>query len=301
MHCRQSGGLNNPSPARKHLDAASVLFATNATASLYKCPADDVQSGSADLRKTKTVMTRKADNTKSRGHFFAGAALGALALLPMLWQLPAHSAEAAVSIPAPAVDEPTPDAKSEQAVVAGGCFWGIQGVFQHVKGVTRAVSGYTGGESSTAHYEDVGTGSTGHAESVQITFDPHQISYGQLLQIYFSVAHDPTQLNRQGPDRGSQYRSTVFPMNAAQQKVAADYIVQLDKSHAYSNAIVTTVETGKSFYPAEAYHQDFLARNPTYGYIVYNDLPKIDNLKRLFPDRYREQPVLVIAPSVAGQ
>jgi peptide-methionine (S)-S-oxide reductase len=203
------------------------------------------------------------------------------------------SAESAVMVPAPAGDEPVSGAETETTVLAGGCFWGIQGVFEHVKGVTRAVSGYTGGASSSARYEDVGLGSTGHAESVQITFDPKQVSYGQLLQIYFSVAHDPTQLNRQGPDRGTQYRSAIFPVNETQQKVAAAYIAQLDKSQIFASAIMTTVEPGKTFFSAEAYHQDFLANNPGYAYIVVNDLPKIANLKRLFPDRYREQPVLV--------
>jgi peptide-methionine (S)-S-oxide reductase len=219
--------------------------------------------------------------------------LCALGLLPLTWQFSARSVELAVSIPAATIDEPPVDAPSETAVVAGGCFWGVQGVFQHVKGVIKAVSGYAGGANSTAHYEDVGMGTTGHAESVQITFDPHQITYGQLLRIYFSVAHDPTQLNRQGPDSGAQYRSTIFPTDEAQQKVAFAYIAQLQRSGAYSHPIATTIEDGKSFYPAEAYHQDFLAHNPTYGYIVVNDLPKIENLKQLFPDRYRQQPVLV--------
>ncbi len=203
------------------------------------------------------------------------------------------SAESAVVVPAPAGDEPLSGAETETAVLAGGCFWGIQGVFEHVKGVTRAVSGYTGGASSSARYEDVGLGSTGHAESVQVSFDPKQVSYGQLLQVYFSVAHDPTQLNRQGPDRGTQYRSAIFPVNETQQKIASAYVAQLDKSRVFAGPIVTTVEPDKSFYPAEAYHQDFLVNNPGYGYIVVNDLPKVANLKRLFPDWYREQPVLV--------
>jgi peptide-methionine (S)-S-oxide reductase len=166
-----------------------------------------------------------------------------------------------------------------------------------VKGVTRAVSGYTGGEQATAHYEMVGTGETGHAESVQITFDPRQISYGRILQIYFSVAHDPTELNRQGPDEGTQYRSTIFPADAAQAKVAKAYIAQLNQAHAFDAAIVTTIEPDRKFYPAEDYHQDFLTRNPDYPYIVYNDLPKIEALKRLFPELYRADPVLVMAAS----
>jgi peptide-methionine (S)-S-oxide reductase len=205
------------------------------------------------------------------------------------------AAEDAYVIPAPAVDERAAPAASEVAVLAGGCFWGVQGVFQHVAGVTRAVSGYTGGEADTAHYEMVGSGDTGHAESVQITFDPTKISYGKILQIYFSVAHDPTELNYQGPDTGTQYRSTIFPMNDEQAKVAKAYVAQLDQAHVYGDAVVTTIEPGKTFYPAEDYHQDFLTLNPTYPYIVFNDLPKIDNLKRIFPDLYRADPVLVMA------
>jgi peptide-methionine (S)-S-oxide reductase len=224
-----------------------------------------------------------------------GAGLAALLLLGAfgLWALPAAADSPA--LPAPASDEPAGQATSETTVVAGGCFWGVQGVFQHVKGVTRAVSGYAGGEKDTAHYEMVGTGETGHAESVQITFDPRQITYGRILQIYFSVAHDPTELNRQGPDEGTQYRSTIFAANAEQAKVAKAYIAQLGQAHAFDAAIVTTIEQGRSFYPAEDYHQDFLARNPDYPYIVYNDLPKIEELKRLFPDLYRPDPVLVMA------
>jgi peptide-methionine (S)-S-oxide reductase len=223
----------------------------------------------------------------------AGATLVALLLLVAFRQT-AYSAERPISIAPPAIDEPATQATSETAVIAGGCFWGVQGVFEHVKGVTRAVSGYTGGTRGTAHYEDVGMGTTGHAESVQITFDPSQISYGQILQIHFSVAHDPTQLNRQGPDSGTQYRSAIFPANEMQQHVAEGYIAQLGNASAYPRPIVTTIEMGKSFYPAEDYHQDFLARNPDYGYIVVNDLPKIDNLRRLFPERYRDRPSLVM-------
>jgi peptide-methionine (S)-S-oxide reductase len=178
-------------------------------------------------------------------------------------------------------------------VIAGGCFWGVQGVFQHVAGVTNAVSGYAGGAQSTATYEQSGSGRTGHAESVQVTFDPKQVSYGQLLHIFFSVAHDPTELNRQGPDTGSQYRSTIFAANAEQAAVAKAYIAQLDGAHVFRKPIVTTIEMGRTFYKAEQYHQDFLVLNPTYPYIVYNDLPKVENLKRLFGDRYRAKPVLV--------
>jgi peptide-methionine (S)-S-oxide reductase len=168
-------------------------------------------------------------------------------------------------------------------------------VFQHVKGVTNAVSGYAGGDKKTAQYEVVGSGRTGHAESVRITFDPRQISYGRILQIYFSVAHNPTELNRQGPDVGTQYRSAIFPTNAEQAQIAKAYIGQLNQAHAFDAAIVTKIEPGKEFYPAEDYHQDFLTLHPTYPYIVYNDLPKIDDLNRIFPDLYRADPVLVAA------
>jgi len=201
--------------------------------------------------------------------------------------------ETARPIPPPAIDEAKGPAASEVAVLAAGCFWGVQGVFQHVKGVTSAVSGYAGGEQDTAHYERVGSGRTGHAESVQVTFDPRQVSYGRLLQIYFSVAHDPTELNRQGPDVGPQYRSTVFPTSVEQANLAKAYIAQLNQARVFDRPIVTTIEPGRAFYPAEAYHQDFLTRNPTYPYIVINDLPKIDDLKRLFPELYRSDPVLV--------
>ena len=198
-----------------------------------------------------------------------------------------------LALPAPAVDVAATQASSAVMVLAGGCFWGVQGVFQHVKGVTNAVSGYAGGAKHTATYEQTNDGTTGHAESVQITFDPRQISYGQLLHVFFSVAHDPTQRNRQGPDTGTQYRSTIFPANAEQAAVAKAYIAQLDGTHAFKKAIVTTIEMDRPFYTAEKYHQDFLVRNPTYPYIVYNDLPKIANLKRLFPDLFRATPVLV--------
>ncbi|OQM74958.1 peptide-methionine (S)-S-oxide reductase [Pseudaminobacter manganicus] len=223
------------------------------------------------------------------------AMLAAFALAAVsLCTMPAFAAEDAVKIPPPAIDE-KPAAGTETAVLAGGCFWGVQGVFQHVKGVTRAVSGYAGGSKDSAVYETVSSGRTGHAESVEITYDPSKITYGRLLQIYFSVAHNPTELNYQGPDRGTQYRSTIFAETPAQKKVAKAYIAQLGKTGAFGRPIVTTVETGKTFYPAEAYHQDFLERNPTYPYIVYNDLPKIGNLKSTFPDLFREKPILVMA------
>jgi peptide-methionine (S)-S-oxide reductase len=200
--------------------------------------------------------------------------------------------EDAVLIPPPTLDEVT-QAHSETAVFAGGCFWGVQGVFQHVKGVQKAVSGYAGGAANTAEYERVSEGDTGHAESVQVTFDPTQVSYGSLLQIYFSVAHNPTELNRQGPDSGTQYRSALFPVNAEQQKVAQAYVAQLDAAHVYSKPIVTKLESYNGFYPAEDYHQDFLTEHPSYPYIVINDMPKVANLKQVFAQRYQEKPVLV--------
>lgn len=203
-------------------------------------------------------------------------------------------AEKAVILPPPALDEST-QARSETAVFAGGCFWGVQGVFQHVKGVKNAVSGYAGGAANTAQYERVSNGNTGHAESVEVTFDPAQVSYGTLLQIYFSVAHNPTELNRQGPDSGTQYRSAIFTKNAEQQRVAQAYITQLDAAQVFDKPIVTKLETFNGFYPAEEEHQDFLTEHPTYPYIVINDLPKVAQLKQLYPARYQEQPVLVKA------
>jgi peptide-methionine (S)-S-oxide reductase len=196
-------------------------------------------------------------------------------------------------VPPPAIDEASSGRSSEVAVIAGGCFWGIQGVYQHVKGVTSAVSGYAGGQEDTAQYEMVGTSRTGHAESVRIVFDPRVVSYGRILQIFFSVAHDPTELNRQGPDDGPQYRSAIFPAGDDQARVAKAYIQQLNDAHAFPADIVTSVEPGKQFYRAEAYHQDFLERHPSYPYIVVNDLPKVADLKRVFPDLYRAKPVLV--------
>lgn len=204
------------------------------------------------------------------------------------------SAETARRLPPPAVDE-TSGASREVAVLAGGCFWGVQGVFQHVDGVISAVSGYAGGSRDTAQYEATSSGRTGHAESVQITFDPHRITYGRLLQIYFSVAHDPTELNRQGPDVGTQYRSTVFPQNPEQSRIAAAYIAQLNATKVFPTPIVTTIEPGKEFYPAEPHHQDYLTLHPHQPYIVFNDLPKVQALKKWYPDSYRETPVLVAA------
>lgn len=225
----------------------------------------------------------------------AAAAAGLLYLFDARLTIAPSGAEEARVIPAPTVDEPAGLRVSETVVLAGGCFWGVQGVFQHVAGVTSAVSGYAGGAEDTAQYEMVSTGTTGHAESVAVTFDPHKITLGRLLQIYFSVAHDPTELDRQGPDTGPQYRSAIFPTNPEQASVAQAYIDQLEAAGAFDAPIVTRIEPDKTFYPAETYHQDFLERNPTHGYIVRNDLPKIESLKRLFPELYRADPVLVAA------
>lgn len=208
----------------------------------------------------------------------------------------AQAAEPAVVIPAPALDAPAGNGL-QTVVLAGGCFWGVQAVFQHTKGVTSVVSGYAGGEKQTAHYEMVGTGRTGHAESVQVTFDPQQISYGKILQIYFSVAHNPTELNYQGPDSGTQYRSAIFYANDEQKGVAGAYITQLDKALVFGEPIVTKLEPLRGFYPAEDYHQDFAVLHPSYPYIVFNDAPKVENLKKLFADLYRDTPVTVMASS----
>jgi peptide-methionine (S)-S-oxide reductase len=214
----------------------------------------------------------------------------------------ARAQEPAVAIPPPTLDAAAPAAGGLQTIVlAGGCFWGVQGVFEHTKGITQAVSGYSGGSKETAHYEMVGTERTGHAESVQVTYDPKQISYGKILQIYFSVAHNPTELNFQGPDSGPSYRSAIFFANDEQKRIAEAYIAQLDKTHLFNRAIVTKLEPLTGFYPAEDYHQDFLVLHPTYPYIVFNDLPKVDNLKRLFPDNYRAEPVTVMASSKPSQ
>jgi len=217
------------------------------------------------------------------------------ALVPAL----ASCAESATTIPAPKLDEPAAASGSETAVLAGGCFWGVQAVFQHVKGVTQVLSGYAGGQSSTAQYDTVSSGRTGHAESVKITFDPHKVSYGRILQIYFSVAHDPTQLNRQGPDSGTQYRSAIFAMNDQQKSVAQQYVAQLDRAGVYAHPIATRIDPFNGFYPAEDYHQDYATLHPNQPYIAFNDLPKVENLKRLYPDLYQATPVLVVATHAA--
>jgi len=194
---------------------------------------------------------------------------------------------AAVPIPPPAVDAALASAKSQQtAVISGGCFWGVQAVFQHVKGVISATSGYSGGAANTAEYERVSNGDTGHAESVKIVYDSSRITYGQLLRVFFSVAHDPTELNRQGPDTGSQYRSSIFYASDEQKRVAEAYIAQLDQAKVFPRPIVTQVVPLKAFYPAEAYHQDYAALHPDNPYIVYNDAPKVAHLRQEFPDLY---------------
>jgi peptide-methionine (S)-S-oxide reductase len=218
----------------------------------------------------------------------------ALSMLGVLaWQLPLYGAEAPVIIPPPAVDNPKAAGALQTAVLSGGCFWGVQGVFEHLRGVKQVLAGYAGGERSTAQYGTVSMGTTGHAESVKITFDPAEVSYGQILQVAFSVVHDPTQLNRQGPDEGSQYRSSIFYADDTQKNIAQAYIKQLDAAHVYPKPIVTRVDPLRGFYAAEGYHQDFLVHNPTQAYIAYNDIPKVENFKRLFPDWYSEKPVLV--------
>lgn len=234
---------------------------------------------------------RSHPSTSTFRHWLPGIAVvvlaaAALLLLPRL----AGAGAEFRTLPAPAYDPP---GKAHKAVFAGGCFWGVQGVFQHVKGVQNAVSGYAGGSAVQADYETVSSGMTGHAESVEVTYDPAQVSYGQLLQIYFSVAHDPTQLNRQGPDRGTQYRSALFPVDAEQRTVAQRYIAQLDQARVFEAPIVTQLEVFKGFYPAEDYHQDYLTLHPHQSYIVANDLPKVAALKQYFPALYREVPALV--------
>lgn len=221
-------------------------------------------------------------------------------LLTAAFALPVRGAEAPVAVPGAVIDNPKAVGVTQTAVFAGGCFWGVQGVYQHVRGVKQVLSGYAGGEKATAEYETVSTGTTGHAESVQIVFDPAQVSYGELLRVYFSVAHDPTQLNRQGPDSGTQYRSNIFYTDDTQKKIALAYIAQLNQAKVFPKPIVTRVDPLKGFYAAEGYHQDFLVNNPAYPYIVYNDLPKIANLRRLFPAMYVGEPVLVNPKKKAG-
>jgi peptide-methionine (S)-S-oxide reductase len=216
-----------------------------------------------------------------------------LAVLGITWQLASCAAEAPVNAPPPVLDNPKQEGPLQTAVLSGGCFWGVQGVYEHVRGVEKVVAGYAGGDRSTASYEEVSKGNSGHAESVQITFDPAKVSYGELLQIFFSVVQDPTQLNRQGPDIGPQYRSVIVYRDDSQKNIAKAYIAQLSNAKVFARPIVTRVDPSRGFYPAESYHQDYLVHNPSSPYIVYNDLPKIESLKRLFPNYYSDRPVLL--------
>jgi len=246
---------------------------------------------------TKSSLPRVRRAATTLAGWAAALALGASAL-----QLTnSAAAEAPVKIPAAAADETASASGTQTAVFAGGCFWGVQGVFQRVNGVVQAVSGYAGGKKETAHYEMVGTGLTGHAESVKITYDPKKVSYATLLQIYFSVVHDPTELNRQGPDSGTQYRSAVFYADAAQKQTAERYIAQLDVAKVFPSKIVTQVVPLTEFYAAEGYHQDYLTLHPESGYIARFDLPKVASLKSLFPQQYRAEPALVTARAQASK
>lgn len=218
-----------------------------------------------------------------------------IAVATAAWMATSAAAEKAVKLPPPAFDPPAAGQGMQTAVLAGGCFWGVQAVFQHTRGVLNAVSGYAGGTKESANYQAVAGGATGHAESVQVTYDPTQVSFGKLLQIYFSVAHDPTQLNRQGPDHGPQYRSAIFYRDARQKEVAERYVAQLEAAGAFPRKIVTQLGTLNEFHTAEAYHQDYATRHPESPYIVAFDRPKIDNLKNVMPEVYRDKPVLVTA------
>ncbi|MBN8954690.1 MULTISPECIES: peptide-methionine (S)-S-oxide reductase MsrA [unclassified Rhizobium] len=249
----------------------------------------------------KTLSTDMIRIGSARIARLAGVTAAAVLVAAVALQFAGRaSAEDARVIPSPSADEKAGSANTETTVLAGGCFWGVQGVFQHVNGVISATSGYTGGSKAAAHYEMVSDGDTGHAESVRIVFDPHKISYGHLLQIYFSVAHDPTELNYQGPDSGTQYRSAIFPTSQSQADIAKAYIDQLNHAKVFDAAIVTKIEPARQFYAAEDYHQDFLTTHPSYPYIVINDLPKIKNLQHLFPGDYRAAPVLVTASASAN-
>ncbi len=227
-----------------------------------------------------------------KNHLIKNSAQALFLPLTICLSMTACAHEANTVLPAPTTNEPV-TSNHEVVVFSGGCFWGVQGVFQHVKGVTRAISGYAGGSAATAHYETVSNGDTGHAESVQVEFDPHQVSLGELLRIYFSVAHDPTELNFQGPDTGTQYRSAIWYTSPSQQQVAQSYVAQLSKAKIFHDRIVTQINPLKAFYPAEDYHQNYLTLHPDNPYIAINDLPKVENLKRLYPTDYRATPVLV--------
>jgi len=241
-------------------------------------------------------MTRPLHHRSSRGRSRLlqglGAAAIALTLAGLAWHGSVAAGEQAMPIPAPVLDAPA-GGGLQKAVLAGGCFWAIQAVYQHAKGVRQVISGYSGGGKVAPTYEEVSSGATGHAEAVEITFDPREISYGKILQIYFSVAHDPTELNRQGPDVGTQYRSAIFYADDSQKRVADAYIAQLDGAKTFKRSIVTKVAPLTQFFPAEAYHQDYALNHPNQPYIVFYDLPKVDNLKRLFTQIYREEPVTV--------
>ncbi len=221
----------------------------------------------------------------------AGAAVLALSFQAM--QPSARAESATQALPLPALDIAPARAGLQTAVFAGGCFWGVQATFEHVAGVTQAVSGYAGGHVSSPRYEQVSTGATGHAESVQVTFDPARVSYGKLLQIFFSVALDPTQVDRQGPDHGTQYRSELFVDNPEQERTARAYVAQLEAAHAFSRPIATRIDPAAPFYPAEAYHQDYLVRHPDNPYIAFNDLPKVRSLEALFPESWQAAPIAV--------
>lgn len=225
------------------------------------------------------------------------AALSAAGIMLLIWgafdHFAASAAEPPVAVPPPTLDNPKAAGPRQTAVLAGGCFWGVQAVFQHLNGVQRALSGYAGGDRSTAQYETVSGGRTGHAESVEITFDPGVVSYGEILQVFFSVAHDPTQLNRQGPDSGTQYRSAIFYADDKQKEIATAYIAQLEKAGKFARPIVTRVDPLKGFYAAEDYHQDYLLKHPTDLYIVVNDQPKVRNFQRTLPDLYRTKAATV--------
>jgi peptide-methionine (S)-S-oxide reductase len=256
----------------------------------------DHHSDEATMTTTSSFPRVRRAATTLAG-WAAALALGASAL----HLTNSAAAEAPVKIPAAAADETASASGTQTAVFAGGCFWGVQGVFQRVNGVVQAVSGYAGGKKETAHYEMVGTGLTGHAESVKITYDPKKVSYATLLQIYFSVVHDPTELNRQGPDSGTQYRSAVFYADAAQKQTAERYIAQLDAAKVFPSKIVTQVVPLTEFYAAEGYHQDYLTLHPESGYIARFDLPKVASLKSLFPQQYRAEPTLVTARAQASK
>ena len=219
--------------------------------------------------------------------------LAVLLLATLAGSPPAQASDLRLALPVPALDNPKASSPLQSAVLSGGCFWGTQGVFEHVQGVRQVLAGYAGGEKATADYESVSTGSTGHAESIQISFDPAIVSYGEILRIFFSVAHDPTEVNQQGPDEGTQYRSEIFYADASQQRIAQAYITQLDQAHLLGRPIATRVDPLKGFYAAESYHQDFLYHNPHSLYIIVNDLPKITKLQRLFPQEYSDKPALL--------